>query len=353
MSGSHRPSRWWLLSVTAALTATASLGLAGLVSAPVQASPTLPAPPLDPSAMVAQVGPAVVNIDAQMGYQSAVGAGTGIVLDPDGVVLTNNHVIAGATGLTAVSVGNGQSYDVDVLGFDRSHDVAVLQLRGASGLQAANIGTSAKVAVGDPVVAMGNAGGHGGTPSAVPGRVIGLNQTVSAADELTGSTETLTNMIKADTPIRPGDSGGPMVNAAGQVIGMNTAASDNYKFAQPGGEGYAIPIDQAMAIANQIRAGVSTNTIHIGETAFLGVGVVDDGGGARVAQVLEGTPAAGTGIARDDIITSVNGRPVNSATDLTDVLDQRHPGDTVTLSWRNPVSGEHSATVTLVPGPVG
>ncbi|MEB3033644.1 S1C family serine protease [[Mycobacterium] nativiensis] len=348
MSGSHRPSRWWLLSVTAASIATVGLGLV----APAQAVPPLPAP-LDPSAMVAQVSPAVVNLDTQMGYQGAVGAGTGIVLDPGGVVLTNNHVIAGATGITAFAVGNGQTYEVDVLGFDRSHDVAVLQLRGASGLPAANIGNSSRVTVGDPVVSMGNAGGHGGTPSAVPGRVIALNQTVSAADELTGTTETLNNMIKADTPIRPGDSGGPMVNGAGQVIGMNTAASDNYKFAQPGGEGYAIPIDQAMAIAGQIRAGISSSTVHIGETAFMGVGVVDDNGGARVATVLADTPAAGTGIARDDVITSINGRPVNSATDLTDVLDQCHPGDIVTLTWRNPASGEHSATVTLVPGPVG
>ncbi|MEO6792640.1 MAG: trypsin-like peptidase domain-containing protein [Mycobacterium sp.] len=353
MSGSHRRSRWWLLSVTAATVALAGLGLAGPVAVPAHAAPTLPTPPLDPSAMVAQVGPAVVNIDTQMGYQSAVGAGTGIVLDPSGVVLTNNHVIAGATGLTAVSVGTGQSYDVDVIGFDRSHDVAVLQLRGAQGLPSANIGDSSRVAVGDPVVSMGNAGGHGGTPSAVPGRVIALDQTVSAADELTGSTETLNNMIKADTPIRPGDSGGPMVNAAGQVIGMNTAASDNYKFAQPGGEGYAIPIDQAMAIAGQIRAGVSSSTVHIGETAFMGVGVVDSNGGAQVAQVLADTPAAASGIAKGDVITSVNGRPVNSATDLTDVLDQRHPGDTITLTWRSPTSGEHSASVTLVPGPVG
>ncbi|BBY33564.1 serine protease [Mycolicibacter minnesotensis] len=348
MSGAHRPGRWRLLSVT-----TVAVATAGLMAAPVQASPRLPAAPLDPAAMVAQVGPAVVNIDAKLDYQSAVGAGTGIVLDPSGVVLTNNHVVAGATALTAVSVVKGQTYEVDVLGFDRSHDVAVLQLRGADGLPAASIGNSSRVAVGDPVVSMGNAGGHGGPPSVAPGRVIALNQTVSAADELTGTTETLTNMIKADTAIRPGDSGGPMVNAAGQVIGMNTAASDSYKFAQPGGEGYAIPIDQAMAIANQIRAGISSNTVHIGATAFMGVGVVDSNGGARVAQVLDGTPAAATGIARDDIITSVNGLPVNTATDLTSVLDQRHPGDTVTLTWRNPATGEHQADVTLVPGPVG
>jgi len=347
MSGSHRPNRWRLLSVTAAVA-----GLA-LATVPAQAAPTLPAPPLDPSAMVAQVSPAVVNLDTQMGYQGAVGAGTGIVLDSNGVVLTNNHVVAGATGITAFAVGNGQSYEVDVLGFDRSHDVAVLQLRGASGLPVASIGNSSRVAVGDPVVAMGNAGGHGGTPSAVPGRVIALNQTVSAADELTGTTETLSNMIKADTAIRPGDSGGPMVNAAGQVIGMNTAASDNYKFAQPGGEGYAIPIDQAMAIAGQIRAGISSKTVHIGETAFMGVGVVDSNEGARIAQVLPDTPAAGTGMAKDDVITSVNGQPVRSATDLTDVLDQCHPGDTVTLTWRTPSNSEHSATVVLARGPIG
>lgn len=343
-------SRWWLLSVTA----VAGLALVAPVTTPAQAAPSLPVRPLDPSAMVGQVGPAVVNINTQMNYQSAVGAGTGIVLDPNGVVLTNNHVIAGATGIQAVSVGNGQTYDVDVLGFDRTHDVAVLQLRGASALPVANIGNSNLVAIGDPVVSMGNAGGQGGTPSAVPGNVTGLNQTVSAADELTGSSENLTGMIKADTAIRPGDSGGPMVNAAGQVIGMNTAASDNYKMNQPGGEGYAIPINQAMAIAGQIRAGIPSPTVHVGETAFMGVGVTDGPGGAQVATVLADTPAAATGIAKGDIITSVNGIPVNTATDLTNVLDQRHPGDTVALTWRGPAGGPpQSADVTLVPGPVG
>ncbi|HET9875070.1 MAG TPA: trypsin-like peptidase domain-containing protein [Mycobacterium sp.] len=345
MSGLRRRGQWWLFS----LAAVAGLGLA---TVPVQAAPPFPAPPRDPAAMVAQVGPAVVNVDTQMGYQSAVGAGTGIVLDPGGVVLTNNHVISGATGIQVFSIGTGQTYDVDVIGYDRSHDVAVLQLRGAGNLPSANIGSSGRVAVGDPVVAMGNAGGAGGTPSAVPGRITGLNETVSAADELTGSSETLTNMIKADTPIRPGDSGGPLVNGAGQVIGMNTAASDNFKFNQPGGEGYAIPIDRAMSIAGQIRSGAASNTVHIGPTAFLGVGVQDNNG-AKVVQVLSDTPAAQAGIAEQDVITAVNGSPVDSATALTYLLDQHHPGDTVTLSWNSPLTGEHSAPVTLAPGPVG
>lgn len=331
------------------LSAVAALGLAGLVVPAAQAAPMLPAPPLDPAVMVAQVSPAVVNIDTQMGYQSAVGAGTGIVLDPGGVVLTNNHVIAGATGIQAHVIGNGQTYDADVIGYDRSHDVAVLQLRGAGGLPTANIGDSNLVALGDPVVAMGNSGGQGGIPDGVPGRITALNETVTASDSLTGSSETLTNMIKADTPIRPGDSGGPMVNSAGQVIGMNTAASDNFQF---GGEGFAIPINRAMGIAGQIRAGAASPTVHIGDTGFLGVGVADSSVGAEVLQVIAGTPASAAGLAEHDVITAVNGSPVNSATDLTGVLDQHHPGDTITLSWRGP-SGEHTATVTLAPGPAG
>lgn len=346
MSGPHRRGGRWLLS----LLTVATLGLAtlGLATAPAQAAP-LPAPPLDPAAMAAQVAPAVVNIDTQMGYQSATGAGTGIVLDPGGVVLTNNHVIAGATGIRAAAIGNGQSYDADVIGYDRSHDVAVLQLRGAFDLPAANIGSTGQLAIGEPVVAMGNAGGAGGFPSAVPGRVTALNETVTASDALTGGSETLTNMIKADTPIRPGDSGGPLVNGAGQVIGMNTAASENFQF---GGEGYAIPIEQAIGIANQIRAGAGSGTVHIGDTGFLGVGVADRNGAAEVLQVIAGTPAAAAGINDHDVITAVNGTPVNSATALTGLLDQHHPGDTITVTWHGP-DGERTAPITLAPGPAG
>ena len=341
MTGVHHRGRWSLLSVMVA---------GGLILGTV---PAQAAPAPDPASMVAQVGPAVVNIDTHMGYQGAVGAGTGIVLEPNGLVLTNNHVISGATEIRASSVATGQAYDVDVLGYDRTHDVAVLQLRGAFNLPPANIGTSNGLAIGDPVIAMGNAGGQGGTPSAVPGRITGLNETVSAADELTGSTETLANMIRADTPIRPGDSGGPMVNGAGQVIGMNTAASGNYQFAQPGGEGFAIPIDQAMSIAGAIRAGNSSSTVHIGDTGFLGVGVVDgDGNGARVENVIADTPAAQAGLVQGDMIVAVDGARVDSATTLTNLLDLHHPGDTVQVTVSGP-AGTRTVPVTLGPGPIG
>jgi S1-C subfamily serine protease len=306
----------------------------------------MPPLPRDAMAAVGQVGPAIVDIDAKLGYQSAVGAGTGIVISPS-VVLTNNHVVAGATDLTVRSIGNGQTFPATVIGFDRNHDIAVLQLAGG-GLQPANIGNSDTVRVGEPIVSMGNAGGVGGTPSAVDGRVAALNQTVSASDALTGSTETLNGLIQVDAGIRPGDSGGPTVNAANQVIGMNTAASENYHLGR--GQGFAIPINEAMAIAGQIQGRGGSPTVHIGPTAFLGVGVNDAnaGAGAVVRQVIPTGPAAGAGLTPGDVITSVNGQPVNSATALTNILDQHHPGENVTVGLES-----RTVNVTLADGPPG
>jgi S1-C subfamily serine protease len=302
--------------------------------------------PRDALAAVSQVGPTIVDVDAQLAYQSAVGAGTGIVIGPS-TVLTNNHVVAGATTLTVRSIGNGQTFPAAVIGFDRKHDIAVLQLAGG-GLQPANIGNSDTVTVGEPIVSMGNAGGAGGTPSAVEGRVIGLNQTVSASDALTGSTETLNGLIQVDAGIRPGDSGGPTVNSANQVIGLNTAATENFHLGR--GQGFAIPINEAMAIAGQIQRGGGSPTVHIGPTAFLGVGVNDaeGGAGAVVRQVIPTGPAAGAGFAPGDVITSINGQPVNSATALTNILDQHHPGENVMVGF-----GGRTASVTLGDGPPG
>jgi S1-C subfamily serine protease len=319
----------------------------GLATAPAHASPLTPPAPQDAATALGQVGPQIVDIDAKLGYQSAIGAGTGIVIDGNGVILTNNHVVAGATNLTARSIGNGQTYPATVIGYDRKDDIAVLQLAGG-GLPAANIGNSDTVSVGEPIVSLGNAGGVGGAPSAVDGRVAALNQTVSANDALTGSTETLVGLIQVDANIRPGDSGGPTVNGANQVIGMNTAASENYHLGR--GQGFAIPINKAMAIAGQIRSGGASPTVHIGPTAFLGVGVNDapGGGGAIVRQVIPTGPAAGAGINTGDVITSINGQPVNSATTLTNILDQHHPGDGVSVGLQ-----DRGTNVTLADGPPG
>jgi S1-C subfamily serine protease len=325
------------------LLAVAGLGLATVPVA--NASPAVPPLPRDNASATAIVGPQIVDIDAKLGFQSAIGAGTGIVIDGS-VILTNNHVVAGATDLTARSIANGQVFPATVIGYDRQHDIAVLQLAGG-GLPIANIGNSDSVRVGDPVVALGNAGGAGGAPSVEDGRIGALHQTVSANDALTGSTETLTNLMEVDANIRPGDSGGPTVNANNQVIGMNTAATSNFHLGR--GQGFAIPINDAMAIAGQIRGGASSATVHIGPTAFLGVGVNDaNGSGAIVRQVIPTGPAAPAGIAPGDVIDAINGQPVNSATALTNILDQHHPGDHVTVGLKG-----RSVDVQLGDGPPG
>jgi S1-C subfamily serine protease len=352
MSKWHHRSVWWSWLVS--VLAVAGLGLA---TVPASASPSTlaldrfsdrPTPPLDPSAIVGQVGPQVVDISTKFGYNNAVGAGTGIVIDPGGAVLTNNHVISGATDISAFAVGNGQTYAVDVVGYSRTADVAVLQLRGGGGLPSANIGGG--VAVGEPIVALGNAGGQGGTPSAVAGKIVALNQTVSATDTLTGADETLGGLIQADAPIRPGDSGGPMVNNGGQVIGMNTAATENYRMS--GGQGFAIPIGHAMGVAGQIRSGAGSPTVHIGPTAFLGLGVTDNGGnGARVERAVPGGPAGAAGLAPGDVIIAVNGAPINGATAMTDALVPHHPGDTIAVVLRTPPGEQRTVNVTLADGP--
>ncbi|GAB2995235.1 serine protease PepA [Mycobacterium bourgelatii] len=329
------------------------LGLSLLAPpAPAHAAPykefPFPMVPLDPIAAVAQVGPQLVNINTKLGYNNAVGAGTGIIIDPNGVVLTNNHVISGATDISAFSVGDGRTYGVDVVGYDRTADIAVLQLRGAAGLPAAAIGGG--VSVGDPVVALGNAGGQGGTPRAVAGRVVAVGQTVQASDALTGAAETLNNLIQVDAAIQPGDSGGPIVNSAGQVVGINTAATEN--FLLQGGQGFAIPIGTAMGVANQIRSGGGSPTVHVGPTAFLGLGVVDNNGnGARVQRVVGSAPAASIGISVGDVITAIDGVPINSATAMSDALTPHHPGDTVSISFTTRAGVQRTEHVTLAEGP--
>lgn len=345
MSKLRHRSLGWMVAVLVLL----GLGLA-IPPGPAQAAPFkhFPAKPLDPAATVAQVSPQVVNINTKLGYNNAVGAGTGIVIDSNGVVLTNNHVISGATDISAFSVGDGRTYGVDVIGYDRTQDIAVLQLRGAGGIPTAAIG--GPVSVGEPVVALGNTGGQGGAPRAVTGKVIAVGQTVQASDALTGAAETLNGLIQFDGAIAPGDSGGPVVNSAGQVVGVNTAASENFQL--QGGQGFAIPIGTAMGIANQIRSGGGSPTVHVGPTAFLGLGVVDNGGnGARVQRVVGSAPAASVGIANGDVITAIDGVPINSATALSDALTPRHPGDVISISFTSKSGVARTENVTLAEGP--
>lgn len=339
---------------------TAWLLLAGFLAAPATAAPTAPvAPhaPLDQSALLSQVVPGLVDINTSLRYQGAIGAGTGIVLDPEGLVLTNNHVIEGATGITATSLANSQTYPVDVIGFDRDSDIALVRMRGATALPTAAIGTSSTLAVGDPIAAIGNSNGSNGVPSYAPGSITQIGASVRASDESGGDTRELYDLIRVAAEIRPGDSGGPLVNSTGQVVGVTVAATLTYRMGGvTGGEGFAIPIDRAMGIANQIRSGVPSPSIHLGDNAFIGVAIADTPmgrGGALVRQVLPDAPARQIGISGGDLITAVDNTVISSAADLSTVMDTRRPGDTIVLSWIDRAGNPHSAPLVLAKGPVG
>lgn len=330
---------------------------------------------LNAGSVAGKVDPGLVDINTTLGYQNAEAAGTGMVLTPNGEVLTNNHVVEGATGISVTDIGNGKTYKATVVGYDRTEDVAVLQLANAAGLSTISTADSAKVAVGDAVVGIGNAGGTGGDPSVAPGTVTALNQSITASDESTGSSEQLQGLIQVNANIQSGDSGGALATSDGQVVGMNTAASTGYQFggrggrgggfggdggnggngrqSQAGGTGFAIPINQALGIARQIEAKTASANVHIGSSAFLGVSVSDSPQGAIVQQLVPGAPAAQAGLQPGDTLTGVNDRTIDSATTLTTVMDGFHPGDKVTLSWTDPTGQQQSASVTLVAGPVG
>jgi len=315
--------------------------------------------------IAAQVDPALVDVVTTLGYQQAEAAGTGLVLTSSGEVLTNNHVIEGATAIRVTDVGNGRTYRATVVGYDRSLDIAVLQLRGASGLKTVTLGNSASTRTGQQVVALGNAGGRGGTPSVVTGHVTHLGASITATDASAGTSEQLTGLIEHDAAIQPGDSGGPLVNSAGQVIGIDTAASSGYQFQTTTSqtEGFAIPIKEALSVARQIEAGAGSATVHIGATGFVGVEVmsadqaaasgVQTGGGAVVAGVLPGSPAQVAGLASGDVIASVDGHHIGSALDLQAALEQHHPGDRVRISWTDQSGRSRSASLVLRAGPAG
>ena len=299
-----------------------------------------------------------------LGYQHGAAAGTGIVLTPSGEVLTNNHVINGATAIKVRDVGNGRVYPAVVKGYDAAHDVAVLQLRGASGLATASLGDSSGVRTGQRVVAMGNALGKGGAPAVATGRVTGLGQSITASDESAGTAERLHGLIRTNAGIQPGDSGGPLLNTSGEVIGLNTAASatsGNQVSSARATQAFTVPINDATAIARQIDAGRSSATVHIGPTAFLGLAFASSGAapglpasqGAEIGGVLPGSAAATAGLAAGDTVTSLGGHGVTSPSGIRSVLTGHHPGDRIGITWTDASGGQHSATVVLAGGPAG
>jgi S1-C subfamily serine protease len=325
------------------------------------------------SAIASKVDPGLVDVNSTFAYQEAAGAGTGMVLSSNGIVLTNNHVINGATSIRVTDIGNGRTYPATVIGYDKAKDVAVLQLQGASGLRTVSLGNSASARPGLPVVAIGNAGGVGGAPSTAGGSITALDQSITASDSLDGVAEHLTGMIQTNADIVPGDSGGPLVDTSGQVLGMDTAAASGNQLQAAISQGYAIPINEAMSIAHSILAGDSTASIHVGPTAFLGVlissssqsanpGAFVFGGspfsqtpqtvsGATVAGVIPGYAAANAGLGTGDVITAINGQAISSPSALSRDIASEKPGQSVSLTWTTPAGQTETATVTLTAGP--
>ena len=359
--------------VVAALSAAAGVGTTlavqhvssarpGATRAPRDAAADQPGA-MNDEAVYNEVEPGIVDVTSNLRYLQETAEGTGFVIDAAaGLVLTNNHVIDGATSVTVTPVMSGKSYPARVLGYDLTDDVALLQLQGVTGLKAVTLGDSAHVRVGTPVLAIGNEAGQGGSPTVAPGVISSLDRTIVASDQSSGLIEILHGMMQTNADIRPGDSGGPLADAAGRVIGIDTAAGGNTVYS-----GYAIPINQALPIAKRIAAGQPGARIQIGLPASLGVllpdstsadprrqasqelrqtGAVSSSGssctsgdttavpgsiaparsGALVDGVLCGTAAATAGIFAGDVITSIGGRAVTSPGSLTAIVSRYRPG---------------------------
>ena len=384
--------------VVAAVAATAGVGTTLAVQHASSARPGATRAPhgaaadqlgaMNDEAVYDEVEPGIVDVTSNLRYLQETAEGTGFVIDAAaGLVLTNNHVIDGATSITVTPVRSGKSYPARVLGYDLTDDVALLQLQGVTGLKAVTLGNSSHVRVGAPVLAIGNQAGQGGSPTVAPGVISSLDRTIVATDQTSGLTETLHGVMQTNADIRPGDSGGPLADAAGRVIGIDTAAGGSTVYS-----GYAIPIDQALPIATRIAAGRAGARIQIGLPASLGVllpdstsadprrqasqelrqtGAISSSGsnctsgdttaipasiaparsGALVDGVLCGTAAATAGIFAGDVITSIGGRAVTSPGSLTAIVSRYHPGSKAALAWVSPGGSLHTAAVTLDAGP--
>ncbi len=305
---------------------------------------------IDPASVAGRVDPAVVDITSNLTNGTA--AGTGMVITAAGQVLTNNHVIQGATFITAQIGGTGKKYRATVVGADPADDVALLQLQGVtSNLTTISVGDASKVAVGDPVVALGNALGQGDSTAA--GSVVAVGQTITATDDTGANAETLTNLIQVDANVQPGDSGGPLIDATGKVIGMDTAASTSgrgFRFRGTSAQGFAIPIDTAMSIVQQLRNGGGAPQTAA-QTALLGVEVADASSqgttGALVVGIAPGTPAESAGLTAGDVIVTFGGKSITSPATLSTAVKATKPGDRVQVAWLDQNGQQHSTTVQL------
>jgi S1-C subfamily serine protease len=361
--------------------------------------------------VINKVQPGMVIINSSLQYSSEAGAGTGMVINGNGLVLTNNHVIEGSTKLSATVLSTGKTYPATVLGYSKTGDVALIKLSGASGLKTVPLGNSSSVKKGDSVVALGNAQGQGSIVPAA-GQITGINQTITASDQGGAITsETLHGMLQTNASIVSGDSGGPLSNASGQVIGMDTAGDSVNVGEQAPASGFAIPINTALSVARQIAAGQASSSVSIGYPPFIGIYIAQgnstnpqqqaseqeqngsgnpfggsggNGGGngngngnggagpscynsnanlqipqniapvnsgTLVDGVICGSPAASAGLTGGAVITSVNGQAAGSPQHLGGILGKLKPGGTASITWVSPSGKQSTSALHLVAGP--
>jgi len=350
---------------------------------------------LNPAAVERKVKPGLVDITSTLTYSSETAEGTGMIVSSSGLVLTNNHVIDGATQVKVSLASNTrQIYPARVLGYDSTDDVALLQITGAPRLATVSFGNSTQVRVGTPVLALGDAQGEGGVRPAA-GNISGLNRSIQASDEGSGTVENLNHMLQTNAQIQQGDSGGALANNAGQVIGMVTAANTASDGQSGGTMGFAIPINTALAIAHQIASERPSSTVSIGLPGFLGVEVAQSksanprqqaadgrhsagnqvgppggpacvaggqepgapariapaGSGALVLGVLCGTAAQSRGLAAGDVIISLDGQAITTPSSLTVITARYHPGSVVSVGWEDTHGARHMTRIVLGEGP--
>jgi S1-C subfamily serine protease len=292
----------------------------------------------------------IVEIDTTIDYDEGEAAGTGLVLGSDGLVVTNHHVVEGATSITVTVPSTGKTYVAEVLGYDTRKDVALLQLEDASGLTTVTTDTGA-LASGDTVTAVGDAGGDGGSLTAAPGSVTDTSRTISVADDLTGQERKLRNLVEVTSDVVPGDSGGALLAADGDVVGMNVAASSGTTTDTV--DGYAIAISRVLDVVARIESGDASGSVVIGGTPFLGVSLSTQDSSSALAGVVDGSPAQQLGLATGDTVTAVGGTWVDTADQLRVAIATHQPGDSVTVTWTDSAGATHSGTATLATGPIG
>jgi putative serine protease PepD len=319
------------------------------VAAPRPAA-SLPADPIEQVA--AKVLPSVVQLQTDLGNEGE--QGSGIILTADGLILTNNHVVstaveanrtAAGAAHTAVRFADGRTAPFTVVATDPTSDIAVVQAQGASGLTPIAMGSSADLRVGQQVVAVGSPLGLDGTVTT--GIISALDRPVSTVDAGSGNPPTAIDAIQTDAPINPGNSGGALVNASGQLVGMNSAIASmgNSAASQSGsiGLGFAIPVGEARRVADELIA--TGKASH----ASLGVQVGNDTSipGAQIVGVTSGGPAAAAGVPAGAVATKVDQQVIDNSEALIAAVQTKAPGATVTLGYLDPAGVSRTAQVVL------